>query len=202
MYSPAWQYVISITGELANTQANIVGNYKISGTRLVDDYMVHLFETGHGFAVYLDDNYDETYRTEPEDAQDLVIGPEERHYVVDKPFAAPPVVTTPPQDAYRQVLANAGATKPLRDSVDARLVAAVEARSGEILDRGPTSPSQWPQLATGEPYPDLDHDGMDDRWEVQHGLDPRNPNDGREDRNGDGWTNLEEFLQQLAGDPD
>ena len=45
---------------------------------------------------------------------------------------------------------------------------------------------------------DLDHDGMDDAWELGRGLDPTR-DDGGEDPDGDGYTNLEEY--QLGTDP-
>lgn len=53
----------------------------------------------------------------------------------------------------------------------------------------------YPNYAVGTPYPDADHDGMADDWEVAHGLDPNNP----DDRNGLGlsneaYTNLEVYL--------
>jgi len=41
---------------------------------------------------------------------------------------------------------------------------------------------------------DLDHDGMDDAWEVAHGFDPSNQADAIEDADGDGHTNLQEYL--------
>jgi uncharacterized repeat protein (TIGR01451 family) len=41
---------------------------------------------------------------------------------------------------------------------------------------------------------DLDHDGMEDAWELAHGLDPTNPADATEDADGDGHTNLQEYL--------
>ncbi len=46
---------------------------------------------------------------------------------------------------------------------------------------------------------DLDGDGMDDSWEVFHGLDPTNPDDANEDMDGDGLTNIQEFL--VGSDP-
>ena len=39
---------------------------------------------------------------------------------------------------------------------------------------------------------------MDDDWEVEHGLDPSNPDDHSADRNNDGYTNLEEFLHCMV----
>ena len=45
---------------------------------------------------------------------------------------------------------------------------------------------------------DLDHDGMGDAWEREHNLDPGR-NDALEDADGDGFSNLEEYL--LGTDP-
>ena len=38
---------------------------------------------------------------------------------------------------------------------------------------------------------------MPDDWEVKHGLDPHNPADAAGDLNGDGYTNIEDFLNGL-----
>lgn len=49
---------------------------------------------------------------------------------------------------------------------------------------------------------DTDRDGMPDAWETEHKLDPSNPNDGCLDTlSADGYTNLEMYLNELAGDP-
>jgi pectate lyase len=52
----------------------------------------------------------------------------------------------------------------------------------------------WPVIANGTPYVDTDHDGMPDVWETQYGFSPTNAADGAQDADGDGYTNLEEFL--------
>ena len=39
-----------------------------------------------------------------------------------------------------------------------------------------------------------DRDGMPDAWEREHGLDPGDGGDHRGDRDGDGYTNIEEWL--------
>ena len=55
----------------------------------------------------------------------------------------------------------------------------------------------WPTLANGTPYADADKDGMDDKWEAARGI-----TNGNADADGDGYTNLEEFLNERAGDQD
>ncbi|HEX8661172.1 MAG TPA: pectate lyase, partial [Brevundimonas sp.] len=99
-------------------------------------------------------------------------------------------------EAEAAVLARTGAG-PVRDAVDGRIVAGVRARSLRIID----SPSQvggWPELAAGKPWVDGDGDGMPDDWETANGLNPAEAADGTADRNGDGWTNLEDWLDSLA----
>ena len=71
---------------------------------------------------------------------------------------------------------------------------------GEILERIPkgiiTNPSQvggYPEYK-GTPYKDSDGDGMPDDWEKAHGLNPNDPSDASGDLNGDGYTNIEEFI--------
>jgi hypothetical protein len=49
-----------------------------------------------------------------------------------------------------------------------------------------------PEYVGGVPYDDADHDGMADAWETRHlGTLDR---EGRGDADGDGYTDLEEFL--------
>ena len=39
---------------------------------------------------------------------------------------------------------------------------------------------------------------MENSWELANNLDPNDGSDGQKDRNGDGYTNLEEFLYSLT----
>ena len=39
---------------------------------------------------------------------------------------------------------------------------------------------------------------MPDAWEASHGLEPDDPDDRNGDRDGDGYTNLEEYLNSLC----
>lgn len=112
---------------------------------------------------------------------------------VDARHPAAPVTTQPALDAYDAVLASAGATLPRRDAIDARIVRDVRERTGGLID-DPSEVGGWLDLRGGTPPPDADHDGMPDAWETQHGLDPADPADGPRDADGDGYTNVEEFL--------
>jgi len=113
------------------------------------------------------------------------------------PFAAPAVSTVSAQAALELVLAEVGASRPVRDAVDARLVGHVRTRTGKLID-SQEEVGGWPVLKMGKLIVDTDGDGMPDPWEVSHGLDPRNPADGAADRDGDGYTNVEEYLNGLV----
>ena len=163
--------------------------------------MVHLFvESGKGHSIYLKDNYDEPYRTDAGQDESLVVAEDQRQFIVATPFDAPAIRTSPPQHAYEEVLANAGATKPERDMVDKRIIELVKNRRGKLLRNDPAEVGGWPELAGGTPYPDADMDGVSDDWEQKNGMDPANADDGQQDLDQDGWTNLEEFLHFMAGE--
>ena len=116
-------------------------------------------------------------------------------------FAVPAwaaITTTDAQAAYNQIIGTKGAgdTAHLRDAVDARIINDIINGTGGIIDY-PSDVGGWLTYNDGTPYPDADAAGMDDDWETNHGLDPNDPDDHSQDRNGDGYTNLEEFLRCL-----
>ncbi len=117
--------------------------------------------------------------------------------IVDKPWEAVPVKTVSAEEAFEVVLATVGASLPVRDSVDARIVDQVRQRQGAIID-SQTQVGGWAVYRQAPPPEDSDNDGMPDTWETAHGLDPRDPSDGPNDRNGDGYTNIEEYLNDLV----
>ena len=132
----------------------------------------------------------------PRDPWSLVSGRNDPEYRLAGPLAVGPVARDPASRAYERVLAGAGASL-VRDPVDARVVASVRARSGRHID-SQSEVGGWPELAPGTPWTDSDGDGMPDDWETRHRLDPRDPADGNSDRDGDGHTELEEWLNSLA----
>jgi hypothetical protein len=98
-------------------------------------------------------------------------------------------------EAQVRVLAHVGAGR-VRDPVDARIIDGVRNRTGRIID-SQSGVGGWPVLETGSPWVDSDSDGMPDEWERTKGLDPAVPADGPADRDGDGFTNLEDWLNSL-----
>lgn len=102
------------------------------------------------------------------------------------------------EKAYAMVMKNGGAAVN-RDSYDDRIVNDVVTGKGRVIDK-PSDVGGWPELATGDAYIDTDKDGMPNDWETAKGLDPNDPADGSLDRDSDGYTNVEEFLNSLMAD--
>jgi len=112
---------------------------------------------------------------------------------MDKPFKVANITTELASDAFENVLMNAGATLPNRDSVDFRIIADVRNGTGSIID----SQSQvggWPNYKSAVAPIDNDNDGLPDEWEIKYGLDPANNLDNNLDNDKDGYTNIEEWL--------
>ena len=116
---------------------------------------------------------------------------------MDDPFKMASVQTDGVLVARGRVLADAGATLPKRDSIDKRIVNQVINLEGDIID-SQTEVGGWPVLSSTPAPNDTDHDGMPDSWERRYGLDESDPSDGAQDLDGDGYTNLEEYLNRLV----
>jgi len=112
---------------------------------------------------------------------------------VDQEFPAPPVRTSSALQALELVLQSVGASLPKRDAVDARIVESVRRRDGSIID-SQQQVGGWPELEPAKPPTDSDGDGIPDVWERHYGLNPQDFSDGSADKDGDGYSNLEEYL--------
>ena len=141
----------------------------------------------------------------PEEAQvqsaEKALGPWLAKVRADQPLPMAPVTLQSAREAYEAVLAGAGATLPRRDPVDLRIIEAVrtgqvsyEAGKGIITDIKQVG--GYPEYR-GEPALDSDGDGIPDWWEVKYGLDPHDPADATRDCNGDGYTNIEKYLNGI-----
>jgi hypothetical protein len=137
------------------------------------------------------------------------------------PFPMPHMTIMDAHSAYDFVLDNAGATLPKRDPVDLRIARVVRTGVIEYADnislegipkfehrRLPedsyklgiiTDINQvggYPEYK-GKSYKDSDGDGMPDWWEKKHGLNPKNAADALGDINGDGYTNIEKYINGI-----
>ena len=119
-------------------------------------------------------------------------------YRLAKPWPAMPIAQQTAGEAYKAVLAGAGSSLPKRDVIDARIIEEVRKGAAGKGEKGlvdsPTAAGGWPELASGTAPTDTDQDGMPDAWETKYGFDPKNASDGAQDKDEDGYTNVEEHL--------
>lgn len=93
--------------------------------------------------------------------------------IVDRPYQMVPVRTDPADEAYRRVVAEGGATKPVRDSITTYVAQTVRDGTGFI----PASAADWPgggfaRYPAAQAPEDKNHNGMPDEWEARRGLKP------------------------------
>jgi pectate lyase len=121
---------------------------------------------------------------------------------VPAPFLQPPVPVTldSAEAAYRKVIAGAGCSLH-RDPVDSRLIAQVTSlgKEGRIV-REESEAGGIGELKSGKPATCSAGDGIADAWKSAHGLDATAPNAAKADQNHDGYTLLEKYANDLAGD--
>lgn len=130
----------------------------------------------------------------PADPWSLVTGTLPEGYRLARPVEVAPVAADPAPSAMIRVLAGAGAWP--RDSADTRVIGSVRSRGGRHID-SQEEVGGWPDLAGGRAEPDTDGDGMPDVWEHSRGHNPARA-DGNGDRDGDGMTNIEDWLAARA----
>jgi len=190
-----------ITDNDANSFLNFIGNYFIPGPSTQAGPYEILFDGGSP-KIYVEGNLGPHRPDATADQWALVgfgygqEGVAPQPYRSQRKYETHPITATSAETALAQVLIQAGATLPKRDAVDRRVVTEVRNRSGSIID-SPDEVGGYPNLARGTPPADTDHDGMPDDWETKNGLAPSDPSDGNGDRNGDGYTNIEEYLYWL-----
>ena len=137
-----------------------------------------------------------------------------------EPLDSDVVTTHTAEEAYRLVLEGAGCSKA-RDAIDRRIVeetrtgtascigsVSVDAAShpglidlpSDAMPKGATNP--WCALSDGGVTPDelrdTDGDGMPDWWEREQGLNPRKADGNATSLSGEGYTNLEVYLNGLV----
>ncbi len=136
-----------------------------------------------------------------------------------KPFFTSYATVQSASAAYKDVLSDVGQSMPILDNHDQRMIR--ETKSGTYSVVGSVGKTKGiPDRETDvidtanvkgwEPYPsvswandyDSDLDGLPDWWENMYGYNPKSKNgdfsDANKDRLGDGWTELERYLEWMA----
>ncbi len=195
---------------VGSLEVDYIGNFVVYGPNTIRSrppYPVELLDFVEEFDViaYVRDNLGENHRGTSDLPDEEVVPPLVRHQLVAQPLSldAMPLPIMPVEEVIDAVTGMVGDRLPegrrALDSIDRQVVADLEQRSGRIID-DPSDLGGYPTPAGGVMPPDRDQDGMSDAWEDRHeGLDP-DRFDAWEDRDRDGWANLEEYLSVLAGD--
>ena len=180
---------------------NYVGNYGKPGPD--SDKKGYAYSAGCKlFKGYFSDNF--FFGSIPDDQWSLVNfedrwSPEEiEEYKQSFPFSTGPMVTETVSEAYANVMAYSGASFA-RDKVDARVISDVQNGTGSIINHE-QDVGGWPAYNTFNVKADADLDGMPDEWEIQMGLNPKDPSDRNGDQGPDHYTNLEAYLYGLITD--
>lgn len=184
----------------SDAKINIIANRYIDGPETFADWRhgVYIDNNETGMLVYVKDNVG--YGRPTNSGNDWLIVNGDSAYRSLTP-AIPLSNFTPDQveDVYDLVLDNVGAIIPDRDAVDNRIVQDVRDSTGNIIS-SQNEVGGWPNYASGIPPIDTDNDGMPDDWEISHGLNPNDPTDANEDQDGDGYTNIEEYINSFFPD--
>lgn len=117
---------------------------------------------------------------------------------LNEPVPTMPITQQSAQEAYQAVLDHVGAALPKRDAVDKRIIEEVRNGTATFGNNGIIDSQEdvgdWPELESGTAPTDSDSDGMPDEWEKKYGLNPNDAADNAQDKDGDGYTNVEEYL--------
>ncbi len=181
------------------TRLNYVGNYLVTGSDSRATGKAYQEGSLYNRGYFVGNYYNHRLPEDPWSLVDFQKWDARRiaTYKQAQPFATGPIVTQKAPDAYEAVLRSGGASLPRRDAVDRRIVEEIRGGKGHIIN-SQAEVGGWPDLQSAPAPRDSDGDGMPDAWEQQHGLNPNDVADGSQDRDGDGYTNVEEYLNGLV----
>ena len=182
--------------------ADLIGNYFIagpsSGKSFVGQFKAtdHIFQEGN----YVDLNKDGMLNGRLVEGADFGSGEDAPTLVATNSVKPPtPVTRDTAQAAYEKVVAGAGCSL-LRDGVDKALIAdltSLGTRGSTISD--PEEMGGFGEIKGGPAKIKMEGDGIPDAWKARR-KGASDANFAAADDDGDGCTNIEEFLNELAGD--
>ncbi len=132
---------------------------------------------------------------------------DKKEAVVDKAFATESIADQSAQKSFENVLKNVGASLPVRDTMDQRIINEVKNRTGRFVDVQGGYPhgtayeltvNAWPTLRQLFTWVDNDKDGIPDQWEKEHGLNAGDATDAAGHKLHKHYTNIEVYLNSLV----
>jgi len=189
-------------------QVNHIGNLYIPGTNSRLNRWEVGVQPGSSTLVFVEDNIG-PHRTNNNEDEFAIVGSNinfveqaPRSFQQITPFSMSvfPITTQGIDSVLNNISEDVGATLPLQDSIDRRIIQEVLNGTGNIIN-DPSEVGGWINAARGTPYTDSDQDGMSNEWEIQNKLNPNNAIDRNGDEDNDGYTNLEEFLNMTNPRP-
>lgn len=182
----------------AHYHVDMVGNYFIAGPNSTDKYFDMMSETDHYFHR---DNYVDLNRNGRLDGV-LITDSEfnkQKASLSDRPYYGDNSLhnVEAPTEAYQEIVKKAGPYLK-RDAVDKRLIKQLQSngKSGAIIHTEEEAGGQ-PSMRQGRSLKDSDGDGIPDKWELKHGLDPNNPKDAMSHDLDPVYTNIEVYINSL-----
>jgi hypothetical protein len=121
------------------------------------------------------------------------------------PHPSEAIDTEAPTNAYKSVIMHVGASFK-RDTLDQRIINDMIDGKGKVIDVQGGFPHgtayeiskvAWPELRSGNPPVDRDKDGIPDKWEIEHHLDPNDSNDAIKSTLQFPYANIEVYLNSI-----
>ncbi len=202
-----WGFNTCYGGGRSNT--NFINNYEKVGPGTREDVaerIIDFGEKGKVASLYLSGNYiDSSSEKSADNSKGLYIGDaaKDTTTIVHKAFEmegakAENLTVEKALDCYEPVLAQAGATLPRRDAIDARVVYETRTGAGRYINTD-HEVGGYPCLVSEKRGADWDSDGdgIPDFWEKENGLNPSDAADGALIAK-NGYSNLENYLNSLV----
>lgn len=177
---------------------HVIGNHYVEGPSTVDREPIRLMSSGPDHRYHVHDNL-RTDRLGGTSSDGLIAGPAAGPSVDDAPVFEPSGVEALPAGAVARVVPLvAGARAQGLDAVDAAIVGAALGGGTRGAGRPPAdAPADADVPSVEVTWEDGDADGIPDGVETLLGTDPERP-DADEDLDGDGYTNVEEYINGVV----
>lgn len=200
------------------THANIIGNYYKRGVDLASSEIIYLTEERSpdaepeepgplplGSKTYVFDNLGPRRKSNDSDHWQITSDnadwsiPAPLHYQSSEPISFPQSLTTihSAEEVLIDVLKDVGANSPKLDSVDRRVLNETMKGRGTLISKNADEVGGYPVYTSGNPKPDSDNDSIPDGWEDRLGFNKYDSSDALLDADGDGYTNIEEYLNKI-----